>query len=139
MRLVDFTIDDSEKIRHTRNAVREWLFNTEEITHDQQVNWFLNVYSRNSEIVYLFYDKKIYRGFCKFDPKTGIIAIMVEPEYQRLSYGYKFLGLVLKRLKKHKIIAEIKIKNIPSLNLFIKAGFRIDRIENDIVYMSKKN
>jgi len=137
MKLIELTVDDIEKIRHTRNAVREWLFNTGEITRDQQVNWFLNTYSRNFEVVYLFYDGETYVGFCKFDPNTGIIAIMIEPEYQQLSYGYKCLKMFLEKCKGHKIYAEIKINNIPSINLFIKAGFKVESIK-DYITMSRQ-
>jgi len=127
--------DNLELARRTRNAVRQFLFYNEEISKEQQSEWFSNVYMKSPEKIYLCYTEGQYVGCCQFDPDTREIAIRIEPDCQGCGYGYQFLEMLLKSIS-GKVIAKVKLNNIASINLFIKVGFKIEDI-TDIVIMSR--
>lgn len=131
-KLIKLNKNNIELIPKTRNAVRKWLFNNELISSKQQIYWYFNNYIKSSIKIYLCYKEKEYIGYCQIDSKTNEIGIYLEPKFQGFGYGSEFLNLLLKKIPNTKVIAKIKSDNIQSINLFKKAGFKIEHtvIEN---------
>ena len=61
----------------------------------------------------------------------------IEEEYRRQGFGEQLLRDVITISKKKglvKLKARVRIKNIPSINLFKKVGFTIDETDDDPLY-----
>jgi len=132
--------NDLKKIRDWRNSPGIWDFNSQYILLNMihQKDWYASISIKNSERrMFLIQLKKgIPIGICgliniDFQQKSAEVAIILgEKEIHGEGIGTEVLRLLLeygfKKLKLHRIYAEIFENNIISVKLFERLNFKYE-------------
>ena len=93
-------------------------------------NFFFVIVFKNKDIGYLRLKKK---------QKFYYVSICVSKHFRKFNIAFKALSSLSRYIKKNKIlIAEIDLKNISSINLFIKSGFKVKMLKKNNLTMIKK-
>jgi len=75
---------------------------------------------------------RIERGIIGLKKKGHLISLAVLPEYQRRGIGYALMQEVMQAMFLYdatEIFLEVRVSNIPAINLYKKMGFRISQTE----------
>ncbi|MCC6690032.1 MAG: GNAT family N-acetyltransferase [Bacteroidia bacterium] len=114
--------------------VRENSFNTDAINIKEHTLWFEAILNSKTDLIYIFTNEnldpignvRIYNSNDEI-----IIGIAIDQNFRGRSFGAIMLTLATKdyfKQKKNKqISAYIKKTNLPSLNIFLKAGFKFEK------------
>lgn len=127
-----------------RLAVRNNSNNPQKIDFASHKIWFKDKYfSDRGNYCFVLVRRKNILGYCRFDLNKDkyITSIAVNPAYYGFGFGNRLLNRAISSIKTNKeIIAEIMLKNSPSIKLFLKNGFEIYRQDKKIFYLKfKKN
>jgi len=153
------TIEDAQMMREIRNSVREYMTrDTDNITPEQQYQWFYSMYTSGKYDAYLFYSA---HGCCvgygmltsSDDKVWGTLA--VKKEFQNQGYGtaiYQYLTRVCAEFKEQyedhfykgkvyhyftklyeNLWIEIYADNAESLRAAQKAGFETVHVGDKVV------
>jgi RimJ/RimL family protein N-acetyltransferase len=133
---------DCDEIFYWRNEIdtRKMSLCMQEISYDDHVIWYSKALLDPLQAIYIgeVGQKKI--GVCrlKYDNLTKIshVSIIINPIFRGKGYSHLLLGecIFLYRLKYLcPIRAIVKIINSASKRLFIKCGFKLIEIDNNLI------
>ncbi len=131
------TMQDRERLYAWRNhpVVREGTRRTDEIPYTEHVRWFKRVLSDPKRILLIGEDGGIPVGCVRFDihDRQAEISIYLDPELIGQGWGGRLLRaaekwLIYNRQEVEKVLAEVKMVNIPSKEMFLNQGYRVDRL-----------
>lgn len=118
------TLRDAEAMRVIRNDCRAFMTNnTNEISHEQQVNWFKNL-NREELHPLLFEVDSIPLGYAierKIEDGWWLTAGILSA-YRGKGYGEEIFRLMIERVGTTCYL-EVRDDNIRAKNLYIKLGF----------------
>ena len=136
-------ISDSKLFFILRNQsdTRKFSINKNKIPHEKHERWYeLNFQKKNNFFfVIVFKNKDI--GYLRLEKKQKFyyVSICVSKHFRKFNIAFKTLSSLSRYIKKNKIlIAEIDLKNISSINLFIKSGFKVKMLKKNNLTMIKK-
>jgi len=138
--------EDGKLIMNWRNNVvtRKMFYNNKIKVWDTFKKEFYDYYFKNIPLFAVIDNKKIsFVSFVKEVDGVYSISINIPPENR----GKKLASLILKKSLEYiknnyknitKIVAEIKVENLPSIKSFLRAGFIFEKddtkkINNDIL------
>lgn len=125
--------------------VRQNSFNTETIPYENHTIWYKKTIASDRVVFFLVFEHNEFVGQMRFaalenDDDGYIISLSISPNFRGKHIGLQFLKLGLSELKKDKsdiryILAEVRVDNVASNKLFISAGFKIEKNnEEKVVY-----
>ncbi len=127
--------------------VRIQSFNTNSISLAEHTKWFTKAINDNSKLMLIFSDNNITIGQVRVeisDENIAIIDISIDETQRGKGYASQLLQIATDEFlcinPQHKINAHIKRENITSVKSFLKAGFIIDKQNdnnNDTLLLSK--
>lgn len=146
------TADDSAKLLLWRNdpVTRENSLTTEPVSKDDHEQWFSTTLQREDRVIYIAEvsctsNQQDSCGMCRFDisqdGKSAVVSINLNPQYrgQGLSlpillrsinaFAQEFQGIM-------SLDAEIRESNLPSINIFTKAGFTKIDVDSEVGHYS---
>ncbi|MBU0477134.1 GNAT family N-acetyltransferase [bacterium] len=140
----ELTLRDGEKkdcklLWEWRNekSVREASFNSKYISYEEHKKWFQKKIKSRKEKISIIeseFGKEI--GQVRFDfnsPGAAEVSIIIDKTERGKGYGIQALRLFCEHTFKNypikNITAHIKQKNTPSLRIFKKSGFTINRLK----------
>lgn len=125
--------EDGKLIMNWRNdfTTRKMFYNNQIKVWDSFKNEFYNCYFKNIPLFAVMDNKKIsFVSFVKEGEDYYSISINIPPENRGKKLASKILVASLEYIKNNnkyknikKIVAEIKIENLPSIKSFLRAGF----------------
>ena len=114
-------ISDSKLFFILRNQsdTRKYSINKNKIPHEKHERWYELNYKKKNNFYY--------------------VSICVSKHFRKFNIAFKTLSSLSRYIKKNKILrAEVELKNIPSINLFIKSGFKVKMLKKNNLTMIKK-
>ena len=148
MLIRNIKLDDSEDLFRWRNDLntRKMSFLGDEISYDKHFKWLKDAIANPNIEFYIGEFRNNKLGVCRFDyekeSNESKISINMNPYLRGKGFGKKFLqNVIIQYLKKRKsiLLAEIKDKNIISINLFKSVGFEILSNKNEITLMEYRD
>lgn len=115
-----------EPLRKLRNENREWFFNNQIVTAEQQKVWYDYIIVNKKTKFYIIEDKdRVIGALSLTKTKEGIEVgnIILDEDYRGKGIMTKAIGKLVKN-KKHKFYARILLDNLSSQNLFSRCGFK---------------
>lgn len=110
--------------------VRKHSFNPENIGFDEHVDWYLNKLKSENYLFLIVEAEGEFLGQVRFENRkdNAIISISLVKRYRGLGIGAEILKRSIEVLKVkspqiRKVIAQVKVGNIHSKNLFLRSGF----------------
>lgn len=123
-------IEDGQLLFRWKNDpdVRLASFQQNIIPLNEHINWLKETLKKSSILIYIVEKNFIPIGMYRLERtnKTATLSISVNPKYRRQGMGKRIIEkmvLTAKNLGIKKLIAEVKINNLPSNNLFLSSGF----------------
>ncbi|MDZ7846858.1 MAG: GNAT family N-acetyltransferase [Owenweeksia sp.] len=116
--------------------VRKNAFSTDAIIWDSHEKWFYNKLASQNSKLYIFTDKAdnpVGQVRLDYDKGEWLIDYSVDRSYRGLGLGRIFIERLMESLIEMKLVALVKIDNIPSLQVFRKLGFTELREKDSIV------
>jgi RimJ/RimL family protein N-acetyltransferase len=113
--------------------VRANSFSTQVISWENHVKWLEQRLDNSDVIILLFFDENVPIGQVRFEKKmnTFLIDYSVVKNKRGKGFGVKMLKSAIQYLWKIKsenlpllILGEVKFKNLPSIKVFRKLGFK---------------
>jgi len=122
-------------------TVRQNSLSSESITFQNHINWFENKMKDENCKIYILTD--LYKsniGQIRVEMKDEYYEIhyIISEQYRGKGFGNKIINLLQVKLGNINLLARVKNKNIPSIKIFIKNGFKLVS-ENDDVLIFTKN
>lgn len=123
--------------------VRKNSFNMNKITWDEHQKWFseiLNDFNTKFFVLTLGNEPIGQIRIKLISQSIFLISFSIEKRYRGMSYGHTILMLLEEKLREEEIMGvslrgEVKLDNIASHNVFIKAGYKMKFCdEHKIVY-----
>lgn len=118
------------KLRN-KNYVNSNSFNKKKIDKKSHQIWFGKYINTNKILVVL--KKKIFIGYIRIEKKNRIISWAIYKKYWGKINFYK----ILKKNTKKNDLALINTKNISSLIIALKAGFKITKFDKKFLTLKK--
>lgn len=121
--------------------IRPMLKNTDPILWKEHSEWYEKSLKRSdhSSIICYFQENQTKIGFVSFDIKKtfALISIIIDPKMQKKKLSTVCLKESINFFKNENpninlIIAEIKSDNTISKKAFLRAGFKLNKIKDDI-------
>ena len=146
----EISAEDAEIIVRWRSDynVYKYFLSRHKITLDEHLNWYKNIYLKNSDREDYIAEIKLLNkpvgvfGLVFCDDKTVEINYLLDKKYQGKGYAseaVKYLICYSKKLRGCKrVVAEVHKDNISSIKLVKKLGFAESNIEGNIVLFEKK-
>tara|TARA_B100000029_G_scaffold340522_1_gene332783 strand:- start:206 stop:640 length:435 start_codon:yes stop_codon:yes gene_type:complete len=103
--------------------------------------WYLLNYNKKNNFFFVITFKTKDAGYLRVEKRQKYydVSICVRRQYRRLNIAYKSLMNLSKKIKKKITLrAIVNLKNISSIRLFIKSGFKITQISKNNFIMFKK-
>lgn len=120
-------IEDMKNVFDLSNdgTVRQNSIHTEKIEWGNHIKWFNSKLNSKDCIFYVAYENKDFVGYCHLHLEDGewIVTIHISKNMRHKGYGKKLLQYVCRENLDKSIISYVKVKNIPSYNLFKKNNF----------------
>ncbi|MDW7662166.1 MAG: GNAT family N-acetyltransferase [Bacillota bacterium] len=120
------------------NSTRQYSINANEILWKEHLSWFNEVLKTEGNVLYVFHDEKNeFLGQVRYNIefKSAEISISIVNELKGKGYGLEILkksqDLLIREKDIVKIVAIIHGKNIPSIKLFERAGYKFSKSDND--------
>ena len=138
--------DDCKFIFDWRNnkLSKKMSFNNRQISYQDHLFWFSESLKNPNRILYVCEISGSRAGVCKFDYDFKInnadISININPKMRDIGIGKRFLSLAIDKyseLKETNLSARIKKNNFPSKKIFLYAGFKILKEENEVIYLKR--
>ena len=126
--------------------IRKFSFNTKEIDWESHQKWFNEkILDENCEY-YILFDHGIPIGSIRFDiSDTGaaVVSYLIDPQFHGQGLGKLILALGLEKLKQSRrevtvVRGLVMNKNLPSIKVFSRLGFSVDREGSDQTAFIKK-
>lgn len=127
--------------------VRTQSFNTNKISIEEHTKWFTKAINDNSKLMLIFSDNNVNIGQVRVEitaESEAIIDISIDEKQRGNGYASQLLQIATDEFlcinPQHIINAHIKTENIASIKSFLKAGFIIDKQNdnnNDTLLLSK--
>jgi len=127
-------------LRNDEN-IRYWSFNNNFISFKEHIIWYKKKLKDKNSIIFILLKNKNKVGYIRYDIKknNAEIDIAIRKEYHGKhigSNGLKLTGEYIKNnYKIKKLIARIKNENIASIKCFEKAGYILERKNNNYLEM----
>lgn len=125
------TPSDIEFLWYLRNqpSVYRYFRRGRAVSWKEHINWIMPIiFGISPKTVFIIQKSGIPAGQVRFDYKTSDISISILKEFRGKGFAIGSLALAIKEIKKQKkakkLIAEIHKKNLPSIKLFEKLGFK---------------
>ena len=136
-------ISDSKLFFILRNQLytRNYSENKKKITYEKHKKWFLLNYKKKDNFFFVITFKTKDAGYLRVQKKQKFynVSICIKKKFRRLNIAYKSLINLSKIIKKKKILrAIVNLKNISSISLFIKSGFKVKQVSKNNLIMIKK-
>ena len=136
-------ISDSKFYFILRNQIntRKFSLNKKKIPYVNHQKWFLLNYKKKNNFFFVITYKTKNAGYLRLSKKKNFydVSICVKQKFRKLNVAYKSLINLQRYIKKNKILrAKVDLKNISSINLFIKSGFKIKLVNKTNLTMIKK-
>lgn len=126
------TFPDVEFLWYLRNQpdVYKYLKNNQSVNWKEHIDWIIPIISGTSvRIIYIIQKSGIPIGQIRIDYQTSDIGISILKEFRTSGIATKSLDLAIKKARRQKkvdfFIAKIHKKNLPSIKLFKKLGFKL--------------
>jgi len=128
--------EDIEDLFEWRNDqdTKKASFNSNEIDIKEHKKWFKESFINPKRNIFIICDKQCNKlGQIRFDKKgdSAEVDITINPKYRSQGIGTltlnKYSKYYLNNFTVKRLIARVKTNNIPSLNTFEKAGFKIHK------------
>lgn len=137
-------IQDSSDILSWRNdpVTRSMFITNIHIGIDDHIKWYNSILQAEHIAIFIgvFQDFKV--GVCRFDycniKKATEVSINLNPRMRGKKLSHELLvgSIYQYRISnKYPLIATIKKINLPSLLIFIKSGFSIEKDDCDYIYL----
>ena len=136
-------ISDSKLFFILRNQsdTRKYSINKNKIPHEKHERWYELNYKKKNNFFFVIVYKNKDIGYLRLEKKQKFyyVSICVSKHSRKFNVAFKTLISLSRYIKKNKIlIAEVDLKNIPSINLFIKSGFKVKMLKKNNLIMIKK-
>ena len=134
-------IDDAKFIYNCRykNVTESFYLNASIPDLSSHVSWFSKALGSDKirHLIYKFSNAKI--GYIRLDNKTEPfeVSIYVDKIYRGRGFGLLMLDNLCKEFGQSKLRASVHLQNKPSLNSFIKCGFRILNEQNGFLQLER--
>lgn len=125
------------------NDVRKNSFNSNKITYEEHIKWYLAKLKDPNCYIYLLADANKSIGIVRIEKKENknIISYSIAKEDRGNGYGYKILLKLEKELTKtYKDIvltAYVKKENIASIKIFQKLNYKVVENSNNMIRFEK--
>lgn len=138
--LIDCNISHAEQISNWANDldVRKNAFNSNPIEWADHVKWFEKKLASQSTKLYILKKNEDLIGQIRFDLNehhNWLIDYSIDKNFRGQGLGKLIIQLGIEKIKaySHDIIAEVKVDNIASIQVFSALGFRQIFKNNDYV------
>ena len=128
-------------ILRNHSDTRKYSINKNKIPRKNHERWYELNYKKKNNFFFVIVYRNKNTGYLRLEKKQKFdyVSICVVKHFRKFNIAFKALSSLSRYVKKNKIlIAEIDIKNIPSVILFIKSGFKILLINKKKLKMMKK-
>ena len=137
-------ISDIKLFYNLRNQpdVRNYSENNKKIIYQQHKLWFQLNFKKKNNFFFVITLKSKDIGYLRVQKKekSYYVSICIAKRFRRLNIAHRSLLELSKKMRKKIIlVANVNKKNISSIILFIKSGFRIFKINKKNLKMKKKN
>jgi RimJ/RimL family protein N-acetyltransferase len=141
-KLVEATKGDCQLLYRWTNEVevRRNSFNTNKVSYEDHINWFMNKLNSKDTFIYIFKNKKESIGVIrleKLECKSMLINYSIDSNYRSQGYATKLLQLIKIKFKDYTLVGEVKKNNIGSIKAFQKAGYFMKEELEYLVFYSK--
>ena len=137
------TIDDMQKVFELSNddVVRANSINQEKINWEEHVEWFNNRIKKQGEPFYIVESQTgEFIAQVRFDKKEKVvISISITKPFRGKGMASKIIKECSQKSRFKKISAFIKDENIASQKSFLKAGYNLNKKENNYLKYEYKN
>lgn len=124
------SIEDSQLLFRWKNDpdVRRASFKQNTVRFNDHIEWLNAVFNNPNILIYIVEKKSLPVGMYRLElaKETATINISVDLKLRGQGIGKQIIGqmiLTAKNVGIKKLIAEVKIDNIPSNKLFLTSGF----------------
>ncbi len=136
-------ISDIKLFYNLRNQpdVRNYSENNKKIIYRQHKLWFQLNFKKKNNFFFVITLKSKDIGYLRVQKKekSYYVSICIAKRFRRLNIAHRSLLELSKKMRKKIIlVANVNKKNISSIILFIKSGFRIFKINKKNLIMKKK-
>lgn len=126
MKIKKLNQEHLEPLRKLRNESREWFFNKDFITQEQQQVWYASI--KNSKKVKFYIievGNQVAGSLSLTKTKEGIEIgnVLLDGNLRGKGIMTKVVNKLIKNKDKSKFYARILLENINSQNLFSRCGF----------------
>tara|TARA_B100000989_G_C19530952_1_gene469821 strand:+ start:4249 stop:5754 length:1506 start_codon:yes stop_codon:yes gene_type:complete len=126
-----------------KKNIRSFFFSKEKVSKLEHNKWFIKNFFDNTTLLFKIILSEENVGFIRLSlikNNDYDISIIVDPIYQNRGIATKTLQLIKKIMVDKNLIAKIYDKNIASIKIFKKNGFKFKSIQNNIkTLILKKN
>lgn len=141
------TWEDSEKYRVMRNepGSRESFFQAVEISFEQQKQWYGKYLGREGEYMFSIWSAECFVGGCGIynlnekEKSAEFGRILIGMKYRRRGVGAKAtkaaVNVARNCLGLKRLVLYVKGNNVPAINIYLNAGFKIFGKDDGIVKM----
>ena len=141
-RLVKANKNDCDLLYKWTNdkEVRNNSFNTNTVTYEEHIKWFMNKLNDKNTLIYIFENKQEPMGVMRLeriDRKSLLINFSIASNYRGQGYASQLLEIIKIQFDDYTLVGEVKKDNIGSIKAFQKAGYFMKEELEYLVFYSK--
>ena len=112
------------------------------IKYESHKNWFLKAIKKKTNFILIIKKNKINCGYLRYEKKLNfyIVSVCITKKFRNKNIALSALLIGDKKVKKNKkfkLKAIVKKNNFPSIKLFFKAGYFLQKKEKNLIFFEK--
>ena len=121
---------------------RKSSVSSKKIKYESHKNWFLKAIKKKTNFILIIKKNKINCGYLRYEKKLNfyIVSVCITKKFRNKNIALSALLIGDKKVKKNKkfkLKAIVKKNNFPSIKLFFKAGYFLQKKEKNLIFFEK--